>query len=337
MSINSTLSPPDAGPFRLSVIVPTYNRGSFLPGCIESLRKAGVPDLEIIIVDDGSTDDTRAVVASLGSDLRYIYQDNQGLSAARNTGIRASRGRFIAYLDSDDFWLPGVADNLIGFLEHHPQLGAVFADARMGNPESGYVSWFDAAGREEFRSLPAEHVELGLRMLEPLPFYRLMLSRNAIFTGAVILRREVVSQHGLFNPALLSTGDWEVWLRLIHQTRFAYSMEPLAIYTKHAGAMTADREFMQQGWCDTLLTHAKLGLALAPEDRSRLDQALRNHLFSHAYLAYDGHDYSLARRRFAKVIYESGFEWPSALYWLICALPKPIPRMVRRLKNLIAV
>src|SRR5437764_433544 len=100
------MSPPDA--VRLSVIVASYNRASFLPGCVASLRAAGVPDLEIVIVDDGSRDDTRAVVESLGPGIRYIYQENRGLSEARNTGIRAARGRYLAYLDSDDFWLPGV-------------------------------------------------------------------------------------------------------------------------------------------------------------------------------------------------------------------------------------
>src|SRR5262245_52133033 len=105
--MNQSPTPPtgEHKPVRLSVIVPAYNRATFLPGCVASIRAAGVSDMEIIVVDDGSRDNTAEVVASLGSDIRYVYQENQGLPAARNTGIRHSRGRYLAYLDSDDFWL----------------------------------------------------------------------------------------------------------------------------------------------------------------------------------------------------------------------------------------
>src|SRR5579871_6581649 len=114
---------------RLSVVVASYDRGYLLKDCIGSLRAAGVPDLHIIVVDDGSRDDTRDVVHTLGRDIEYIYQENQGLSAARNAGIRAARTRYIAYLDSDDYWLPGVGSKLLDMLDRHPEIGAIFTDA----------------------------------------------------------------------------------------------------------------------------------------------------------------------------------------------------------------
>ncbi len=183
------------------------------------------PDLEIVIVDDGSQDDTRTVVESLGAGIRYLYHENRGLSAARNTGILASTGKYLAYLDSDDFWLPEVAPRLLDFLDRHPGVGAVFTDARVGNPESGYTSWIQAAGQQAFLDLPAAEVETGFRILETLPFYRGMIQRNAVFTGAIIQRRELVIEAGLFEPELKATGDWELWLRMIHRTRFAYYPE----------------------------------------------------------------------------------------------------------------
>ena len=124
-------------PIRLSVIIPTYNRSSFLPGCIQSLRESGVEGLEIVVVDDGSTDNTRAVIERLQPGLTYVYQENKMLGAARNTGIRTARGQYLAYLDSDDYWLPDVPNRILNLMDRHPDVGAVFADALMGNAEDG--------------------------------------------------------------------------------------------------------------------------------------------------------------------------------------------------------
>jgi glycosyltransferase involved in cell wall biosynthesis len=190
---------------RLSVIVPTYNRASFLSGCVQSLRESGVDGLEIVIVDDGSTDDTRAVIEGLQPGLTYVYQENKMLGGARNTGIRVARGRYVAYLDSDDYWLPGVPSRVLNLLDRHPELGAVFADAKMGNQQDGYQSWFAMAGRSEFQNLPRTELEPGLTVPDSEAFYRLMLKRNAIFTGAIVLRRDAVLAHGMFDESVSSS------------------------------------------------------------------------------------------------------------------------------------
>ena len=322
---------------RISVVVPSYNRASFLPGCVRSLRECGVAGLEIVIVDDGSTDDTRAVVESLQPGLTYVYQENKRLPGARNTGIRASRGRYIAYLDSDDYWLPGVPERMADLLDRHPELGLVFADARMGNPEQGYESWYMAAGGGEFSSLPATEPEPGLRILEPLPLYRLMLKQNPIFTGAMMLRREVVLDAGMFDETLVTGEDWEVWLRLVHRVRFGAWHEPMAIYTKHDGAMTANREFMQKAWCEALLRHARQapGLGVGSADRRLLRAAIRRQLFGYAYTAYDRGDYRTARERFGRALRDGPFSPTAAALWAVCALPNPLPRLVRRVKQVV--
>jgi glycosyltransferase involved in cell wall biosynthesis len=321
-----------AEPVTLSVIVASYNRASFLPSCIASLREAGVPGMEIVIVDDGSKDNTRAVVESLGAGIRYLYHENRGLSAARNTGILAATGKYIAYLDSDDFWLPGVAEKLVAFLDRHPEIGAVFTEARVGNPQDGYTSWIRAAGQQAFQELPSTEIEPGFRLLETLPFYRGMLSRNAIFTGAIIQRRELVIEAGLFDPQLKATGDWELWLRMLHQGKFAFCPETLAIYTRHAENMTNDEDRMRQAFCDTLRVHAGRALPIREEEKALLRKARKACAFSYAYSAYERNQYPIARRRFAQAIHETGFELRTALYWAISALPGPLPRFVRQMK-----
>jgi glycosyltransferase involved in cell wall biosynthesis len=318
---------------RLSVVVASYNRASFLPGCVESLRQAGVPDMEIVIVDDGSRDNTREMVRGLGPSITYIYQENRGLSAARNTGILAARGRYLAYLDSDDYWLPGVAPQLLEFLDRHPDVGAVFTDAKVGNPRDGYTSWIQDGGKQVFLDLPASQVETGFRVLETLPFYRGLLHWNFIFTGAIIQRRELVIEAGLFEPELKATGDWELWMRMIHRTRFAYCPETLAIYTRHDDNMTNDQDRMRQAFCDTLRVHAGRGLPLANAERNLLRKTRKDQAFDYGYKAYDRGDYAMASRRFGSALSEHGFETRTAVYWALTALPGPLPRWIRALKR----
>src|SRR5262249_57233370 len=113
-------------------IVPTYNRSAFVRACVGSLRACGVPDLEIIVVDDGSTDDTASVVGEMEG-VVYLSQKNAGPAAARNLGFGHSRGRYVAFLDCDDLWLPGVAGQVVGLLDRHSEVDLIFSDAKVGN------------------------------------------------------------------------------------------------------------------------------------------------------------------------------------------------------------
>jgi glycosyltransferase involved in cell wall biosynthesis len=320
---------------RLSVIIPTYNRASFLPGCIASLRQSGIDDLEIVVVDDGSTDGTREVIERLQPGLTYVYQDNKMLGGARNTGLRAARGRYVAYLDSDDYWLPGVTARILDLLDRHPAIGAIFADARMGNPEDGYRSWFSETGREEFRDLPATELEKGLTVPEREAFYRLMLKRNVIFTGAVVLRRDAVLTHGMFDETVWWAEDWEVWLRMLWSVDFAIWHEPMAIYTKHAGAATTDLERMSKAWCEALLAHRRKIPNVSSASKVLRDQAIRDHLFLRAYLAFEREDYKAARERATAALKQSGFSTKAAVLWVVSTLPEPLPNLVRKAKRFV--
>lgn len=113
----------------VSVIIPTYNYGEFLPEAIESARDQTQPDLEIIVVDDGSNDDTPRVLNKLeGSDLRWRRTSNRGVSAARNLGLRMSEGEYVAFLDADDVWSPEKVERQVELLRAEPEVGFVFCD-----------------------------------------------------------------------------------------------------------------------------------------------------------------------------------------------------------------
>jgi len=119
----------------VSIVLPTYNRARFLPQALESIREQSFTDWELIVVDDGSTDDTREWIAALSAKtpqpVRYVYQENQGAYAARNTGVELAAGRYVAFFDSDDLWLPHHLEHCVAALEANPEVDWVYGAGRM--------------------------------------------------------------------------------------------------------------------------------------------------------------------------------------------------------------
>jgi glycosyltransferase involved in cell wall biosynthesis len=316
----------------LSVIIPTYNRADYVEQCLRSLEASGAAGLEAIVVDDGSTDET-GVRFDSDARCRYLHQPNQGPAAARNLGVDHARGRYLAFLDCDDRWLPGVAPRVIGLLDHHPEVDAIFTEALVGNDRDGYESWIEAAGQAAFFALPHREPERGFRVLDTVPFFRRMAARNAVFLGALVMRREAFERAGRFEPALCGAADWELWLRMASQMTFGYWFEPLAIYTRHDNNMSSNHDRMKAEFCQALENTLRKCAHLAPGERSWVRARLRDQAFGLAYDAYDRGDFDLARRRFAGHIIGHGPAPRTALYWALSCLPGGMPRIVRSLKR----
>jgi len=153
--------PDSSKPPAVSIILPTYNRASFLPEALSSIRAQTWEDWELIVVDDGSSDGTAEVVrertAGWSQPVRYVYQENQGVAGARNTGLDLATGRYIAFYDSDDLWLPHHLRRCVEALDAHPQVDWVFGACRIIELESGRVlapTTFEVDGRPRpFRRL----------------------------------------------------------------------------------------------------------------------------------------------------------------------------------------
>ncbi len=320
-------------PCSLTVIIPTYNRSGYVRECLVALRASGVPDLEIIVSDDGSTDDTREVVAATNPDAKYLWQPNSGTPAtARNAAFAVSRGRYVGFLDCDDEWLTGAPAHAVRFLDAHPEVDALFAESKMGNPQEGYVSWIESAGQEAFFRLPHSEPEPGFRVLERGPFFRRMAVRNPVFIGATIVRREAFAAIGGFDPQLCGAADWELWLRMAHRFTWAYMAEPLAKYTRHLDNMSSNHDKMIAEFVQSL-RNVLVKCPLSSFDRRFIRIQLRAHLFSHAYLAYDCGDIAEARKRFWRSVSAGDVRPATLALAAFCQLPGALARRVRRLKQ----
>ncbi len=200
----------------VSVVIPTYNRLKVLLRAVDTALNQTYRNLEVIIVDDGSTDDTRAALAPYGDRIRYIYQKNQGASAARNYGISEAHGKYIAFLDSDDEWLPTKLEKQIELLETHPEFSFVACLAT--DEKRTYTGYDDHATQ----------------------FMRFILQPFTQNMTRYVVRRECFQQHGLFDTSIHGPEDWELWLRLLKNgCRFGYVPEPLMSYTSSDDAISS--------------------------------------------------------------------------------------------------
>jgi hypothetical protein len=180
---------------RISVVIPTYNCAHLLGDAIESVRIQDWGELEIVVVDDGSTDGTVALLSSLGGpDLVVVKQENCGPAAARNAGIRRASGDWIAFLDADDLWLPGKLRGQVNALCARPNAAFSFTDALVRN----------SSGAETVVAVPDGDGDILWHLLAGPRFG----------VGSVLIRRDRLDRIGLFDPALRMGEDWDMWLRL---------------------------------------------------------------------------------------------------------------------------
>ena len=204
----------------VTVIIPTFNRADMLKSAIDSVRRQNFSDWELIVVDDGSTDHTREVVAQFQDSIRYIYQKNQGPAAARNTGIRHARGRFIAFLDSDDQWLENKLAEQIKVLSAQPEMKICHTDE----------IWIRNGVRVNQKKI---HQKYGGWI------YQRCLPLCIISPSAVVIHRDVFEKVGLFDETMTVCEDYDLWLRVCHQFPVAFIEKPLIVkYGGHADQLS---------------------------------------------------------------------------------------------------
>lgn len=208
----------------VSVVIPCYNYARFLPEAVHSVlrqQKDG-PAAEIIVVDDGSTDDTAAVARELGSSIHYIHQENQGLSAARNTGMRAAQGDFLVFLDADDLLTANTLHSHLDNFAAHPELDvSVCLSLQVFEKQEGQNANY-------LWPLKCAHLDMHLCHSNISPVHTFMLRARAA--------REV----GFFDPELRACEDQDYWLRCAASgKRFSGNTDGLVIYRQHGQSMTS--------------------------------------------------------------------------------------------------
>lgn len=211
----------------VSVIIPNYNYASYVGEAIDSVLRQDYPNVEIIVIDDGSSDDSRAVIESYGDRVKGIFQKNQGVAATRNNGVAATEGEFVAFLDADDAWMPTKLSRQMDR----------FADASVGLVHVG-VAEMDSSGAGVGENLAG---------LEGRVANDLLLLRPVILGGGsgVVIRRRIFDEVGGFDTRLSTSADWELYYRIAARCEVAFVPEPLVRYRFHGSNMHNNIEAME--------------------------------------------------------------------------------------------
>lgn len=245
----------------VSVIVPAYKVAGYIGDALNSVLAQTFTDYEIIVVNDGSpdTEALEKVLAPYMARIVYLKQENRGVSAARNTGIKAARGSLIAFLDGDDAWLPHYLEVQVARIQADPTIDVLYPNVMMFGDSS-------EAG-EEFMTICPSNGEV--------TFERLLLQECNV-SNCSIARRDTIIGAGMFDEGLRSVEDFDLWLRVIkHGGRIAYHRDVLARYRRRADSLTADPIWLS-GHVLRVLTKVKQTMDLTAAERLTVENQLEH-------------------------------------------------------------
>ena len=210
----------------VSVVIPTYNCERFIEQTLRGVLGQTIKDLEVIVVDDGSTDKTTTIVKGYSQQVKLIEQENSGVCRARNHGIEKASAAFVCVLDHDDFWAPKKLEMQLTALAKHPDVDVVF---------SSFLLWHPAAGGTypEPESLFPAQPSLKFDPEFSGWIYHQFLLDCWMLTRTALFRREVVDSVGLFDESLPYSEDWDLWLRISRRHQFLKLRYPTTLYRQH--------------------------------------------------------------------------------------------------------
>lgn len=277
---------------RVTVIIPTFNRAASIHLAIDCVMGQEYGNLELIVIDDGSMDDTRNVVLRYGERVRYLYQDNAGPAAARNAGIRSATGDLVAFLDSDDAWLPGKLEKQVAAFRANPQLGIVATNViyrySQGDVRSDYADSDTLSVRD--------------KLLDNIP----------MVTSSVMVKAACIADVGGFDESLMYAEDWEFFYRVARSYDAEILPDHLVIFNRadQGANLMADTVKRERLVRDTLICLEKIyGY---PENCLRQARKRRNY---HAFLRWialrDTSDNPVfARKYLVKVLLHKPWDLP---------------------------
>lgn len=304
----------------VSVVIPVYNLAAYLPEAIESVLRQSYQPLEIIVVDDGSTDDTELVLRAYWQKIVYLKQERKGAAAARNRGIQGSSGKYIAFLDADDLWMPDRLQEQVRYLDEDPEVGLVCSDFSVVS-DSGSI-------------LPS--LLNSCRNARSGYVFNEVIQDYFILTSSAMIRRSCLDETGLFDESLEMTEDRDLWLRIGYRWKIVVVHKPLVIKRNRPGSLSSN---------PTLAAASRVkvfekALQRFPDLSSRSRQLLRTQMAADFWdLGY--HHFNQLSLKEARKNFLCSLEnnWRSAKAWVFliaCCLPAPAVRILRSAKRAFA-
>jgi glycosyltransferase involved in cell wall biosynthesis len=247
----------------VSIIIPAYNVAAYIRETLDSVLAQTFTSYETIIINDGSPDtaELERALAPYRDRIVYLKQENRGAAAARNAGLRQARGRYVAFLDADDWWLENYLSEQVAFIESGEGYELVYTDALITGDSP-------LSGRTYMEISPSHGA---------VTFEALITQRCNVITSGVLARRDSILDSGMFDEGLRRAHDYDLWMRLARKgARIAYQRKVLVRYRVHAGNLSGDA--IQQTERDLIVYEQTLGRDdLTPEERRMLERVIARH------------------------------------------------------------
>lgn len=247
----------------VSVIVPAYQSAKYLSEALNSLLRQTYNDIEIIIIDDGSTDETKNIVAPylLNKKIKYFYINNSGTAKAKNFGLQQAHGQYIQILDADDLLNPNAISEKITFLKKNPQYSAVYSD----------FEYFDNKKKQKI----SPNKRLSFRSAKSGSLFNDLIKGNFLAINSLLISKNIFNHAGLFNENLAHHEDWELWLRFdLAGCTWGFLNKKLALCRLHETSLSADNIKMAASRCQVLKNILKI-TTISDDQNNKIQQALK--------------------------------------------------------------
>lgn len=313
-------NPADPGDAPLvSVVIPAYNCARFIREALDSALAQDYPGVEVIVVDDGSTDETGAILASYGARIRLLSQRNRGCAAARNAGVAHARGKYIAFLDGDDAWRPWK----IGYqMQALGETGYKLAYSR-------FIVWHQEA---DGFYMPAERMfsAEGLAHVSDCELvtgytYEALLKDCMVWTSTVLVEKAVLDEAGGFDETLELGEDYDLWLRLSRTLPMLGLAQPTALYRQHPHSITRGARNTNYEYLVLSRALALWGPGSAPEPGA-MQARLARSMFDHGYSHYKGGNARVAALSFLQCMKHGDIRIKPLLLFLVCLAKATLAR-----------
>jgi len=303
---------------KISIVIPTYNCAKYICEAINSVINQTYKNVEIIVVDDGSTDNTREILKPYidSKKIRYFYEENSGPAKAKNKGIRIADGEYIAFLDSDDMWLPDKLKSQMDFFRSHPNIKAVHCDLDFFNADNILNNIFDKK-----------------RLIqEGWIFEDYLLLRSWVFLSCLLVRKTVLDTIGLFNESLYTAEDTNLILRIAKKYRFGF-VDKILVKRRMHGKNLSQIGVENYGTFKNLDNIVELYPELHPSRSKLMRKAYEYRYASIGYSNFYKSDYTKARNFLLKALRMSYFNIKALMYLCSTFLPKTILNCLRGLRR----
>jgi glycosyltransferase involved in cell wall biosynthesis len=304
----------------VSVVIPCFNSSQYVVAAVESVLVQTYRDIEIIVVDDGSTDDSGMRLKQFGNKIRYLYQSNRGVAAARNLGISEANGETIAFLDADDLWLPGKIESQMRLLRSNEQVGLVHCDFYFQDGKTGHRTQRASGWGTDFTGKCFDRLFRG----------------NQVCVSSVMVRTSCLPRFPAFDEQITrpTAEDYDLWLNLARSTAFGFIDTPLVAYRKHEGNASKNLRAMLEAELYVVSKHTQQ----IPLPSLEIDQRMLRDRFFGMYLGLgylewqEGH-FANAKSRFKKALIYRPFDLYVWLLRFACELPVGVVSALRATKK----